>query len=55
MITTIALFSVKLILAVLGAASLLQTGTIAVLDCAFGCAAAIYSLTSLTLEKKDMR
>ena len=42
----------KIFLAVLGAVSVLQSGVIAGLDCAFGIAAVIHALTCLTLEKR---
>lgn len=42
----------KIFLAVLGAVSVLRSGVIAGLDCAFGIAAVIHALTCLTLEKR---
>lgn len=52
LINTAALATVKLLLAVLGATAVLQTGLIAALDFLFGAAATIYALTCLTLEKR---
>ena len=47
-----ALLGVKILLAVLGAAAVLQTGLVAALDFLFGAAAVIHALTCLTLEKR---
>ena len=52
LIHSLALPVLKLLLAVLGAAAVLQTGLIAALDFAFGAAATIHALTCLTLEKR---
>ncbi|MBQ9663272.1 MAG: HAD-IC family P-type ATPase [Oscillospiraceae bacterium] len=51
-INTAALLLVKLLLAVLGAAAVLQTGLVVGLDCLVGAAACIYALTCFTLEKR---
>ena len=52
LINTAAFAAVKLLLAVLGATAVLQTGLIAALDFLFSTAATIYALTCLTLEKR---
>jgi Cd2+/Zn2+-exporting ATPase len=52
LINSAVLLGVKLLLAVLGAAAVLQTGLVAALDFLFGAAAVIYALTCLTLEKR---
>ena len=52
LINTLALLLVKLLLGILGAASVLHKGVVAGLDCGFGIAATIYALTCLTLEKR---
>ena len=46
------LLGVKILLAVLGAAAVFQTGLVAGLDFLFGAAATVYALTCLTLEKR---
>jgi len=46
------LLAVKILLAVLGAAAVFQTGLVAGLDFLFGAAATVYALTCLTLEKR---
>ena len=46
------LLGVKLLLGVLGAAAVFQTGLVAALDFGFGAAATVYALTCLTLEKR---
>ena len=53
MIHTAGIAGLKILLAVLGAASVLQTGVVVGLDCSFGIAAVIHALTCLTLEKRN--
>ena len=53
LINTATILFVKILLAILGAASVMHTGTIAGIDCLFGVAACIYALTCFTLEKRS--
>ena len=53
LINTATILFVKILLAILGAASVMHTGTIAGIDCMFGVAACIYALTCFTLEKRS--
>ena len=52
LINSAVLLGVKLLLGVLGAAAVFQTGLVAALDFGFGAAATVYALTCLTLEKR---
>ena len=52
LINSTVLLAVKLLLGILGAAAVFQTGLVATLDFAFGAAATVYALTCLTLEKR---